>query len=162
MSMSRLVLFSIRARGRSPLSAGAGLSVGAGLSDGAEWPAQPSARDSNRSDPVKERRIGSLASGRTPTECGRILARARRCWLGLPLAALAAGPVSAQTVVPSPAPARTDSARGTPDSTRGVVDTARRATGDTVRPAAYDSVRRDSIGRPVGDSTRAPAPANSQ
>src|SRR3954470_7755153 len=141
MSMSRLVLFSIRARGRSPLSAGAGLSVGAGLSDGAEWPAQPSARDSNRSDPVKERRIGSLASGGTPTEYGRILARARRCWLGLTLAALAAGPVSAQTVVPSPA--RTDSARGTPDSTRGVVDSSRRATRDTVRPAAYDSVRRD-------------------
>jgi hypothetical protein len=64
--------------------------------------------------------------------------------------------------VPSPTPARTDSARGTADSARGTVDSSRRATGDTTRAAAYDSVRRDSIGRPVGDSARTPAPATSQ
>ena len=74
------------------------------------------------------------------------------------LATLAAGPLSAQTVVPSPARARTDSARGTADSSRP-------AATDTTRATPYDSVRRDSIGRPVGDTARAsagqasPAPA---
>ncbi len=66
------------------------------------------------------------------------------------LAALAAGPLSAQTVVPSPARARTDSARGAADSSRP-------AEADTTRATPYDSVRRDSIGRPVGDSARPPA-----
>ena len=71
------------------------------------------------------------------------------------LAALAAGPLSAQTVVPSPARARTDSTRGTADSSRP-------AAADTTRATPYDSVRRDSIGRPVGDSARAPAGQGSQ
>lgn len=66
------------------------------------------------------------------------------------LAALAAGPLSAQTVVPSPARARTD-------STRAAADSSRPAAADTTRATPYDSVRRDSIGRPVGDSARAPA-----
>jgi hypothetical protein len=66
------------------------------------------------------------------------------------LASLAAGPLSAQTVVPSPARARTDSARGTADSSRP-------AATDTTRATPSDSVRRDSIGRPVGDTARAPA-----
>ncbi len=66
------------------------------------------------------------------------------------LAALAAGPLSAQTVVPSPARARTDSARGAADSSRP-------AEADTTGATPYDSVRRDSIGRPVGDSARPPA-----
>ena len=66
------------------------------------------------------------------------------------LATLAAGPLSAQTVVPSPARARTDSARGTADSSRP-------AAADTTRATPYDSVRRDSIGHPVGDTARAPA-----
>src|SRR6188768_4021405 len=155
MSMSRLELFSIRARGCSPPWAGGGLSAGAGLSSGfAPLLAQPSVRDSNRSDPEADRRMESLACGGTPAEYRKILPRARLRWTGLVLATLAAGPLSAQTVVPSPARARPDSARGTADSSRPAAADTTRAAADTTRATPYDSVRRDSIGRPVGDTAR--------
>lgn len=102
-----------------------------------------------------DRRMGILACGGTPTDYGRILPRRPLRWTGLVLAALAAGPLSAQTVVPSPARARTD-------STRAAADSFRPAAADTTRATPYDSVRRDSIGRPVGDSARHPAGQASQ
>ena len=64
------------------------------------------------------------------------------------LLALAARPVAAQTVVPSPTRARADSARGATDTTEA-------SPSDTVRRGEADSA-----GRARGDS--APAPADSK
>ncbi len=43
-----------------------------------------------------------------------------------------------------------------------MADSSRPAATDTTRATPYDSTRRDSIGRPVGDSARAPASQASQ
>src|SRR6476469_1591323 len=109
--MSRLELFSIRAFGCSPPASGTVSSAGAGLSEGAGlWLAQPTMRDRKRSDPGMDRRMESLAGGETPRRYTSILLRRSLRWTAAVVAALIAGPLSAQTVVPSPARTRSDSA----------------------------------------------------
>jgi hypothetical protein len=79
------------------------------------------------------------------------------------LAALTAGPLSAQTVVPSPTRPRADSGRAGADTTRATPsDTTRRTTpSDTTRRATPSDTTRavDSTARGAGDSVRVPAPA---
>src|SRR4051812_33388349 len=115
--MSRLELFSIRAR------------VVVSLPDAVVLlPAQPSVRESSRSDLVMVERMEHLGEGRTSAACRSIVRIGPVCWL-LFCAALAE-PASGQTVVPR------DTTRRTADTTRAAADTAARRPGDSLRTAA--------------------------
>jgi hypothetical protein len=104
-----------------------------------------------------------LAGGGTPKPYQSILAGGRLRWIAGVLAALTAGPLSAQTVVPSPTRPRADSGRAGADTTRATPsDTTRRTTpSDTTRRATPSDTTRavDSTARGAGDSVRVPAPA---
>src|SRR5919112_5676179 len=119
--MSRLELFSIRARVVSPAL------------EPAVFPAQPRVMETSRSEAVMVERMGHLGSGCSSAARRSISRIGPLCWLLL--LAAHAHPAGAQTVVPRDTTRRAD-------STRTPADTGARRPGDSLRAAPTDSANR--------------------